>query len=82
MCIENQPVTMFRYHVRTCSSVTSGRCRVSSTMSPSEFITRNVGIGGRVDGRKKSKDAVSGLPTAPGNRDLQQALGEYHSSLE
>lgn len=41
-------------------------------MTPSESITRYVGIVGVVDGREKAISDVNLLFTAPGNRTLQR----------
>ena len=59
---------MFLYHVSTCSSVTPTGDRLEFSITPSAFMTRYVGIGGRVEGVKKSIDVTRGLPIAPGKR--------------
>ncbi len=61
---------MFLYHVKTSASETSGCSRLLFSRTPSEFMTRYVAMGGRAEGRRKSIDVLSGLPTAPGKRDL------------
>lgn len=66
------PCNMFLYHVKTSSSDTLGGPRDLSTNSPSEPITRNVGIAGRSDALRKDISAVNLLLMAPGKWTLHQ----------
>lgn len=66
----------------TSSSETSVGAWFSSTMVPSESITRYVGIAGIVDGREKDISVVNLLSTAPGNRTLSAAKSESDVILE
>lgn len=76
---DDAPVTMFLYQVITWASSTSGRGRLSSSSTPEEFITRYVGIGGRLEGTKKSIVDTIGLLTAPAKRGLmeQEAVSQH-----
>lgn len=72
----NIPVNIFLYQVRACSSVTSGGSRVWSSITPSEFIMRKVGIVGSIDGVKNSIVVDSLLSTAPGKRGLRSGSAQ------
>lgn len=63
---------MFLYHVKTSSSDTSGAALDLSTISPSESMTRYVGIAGRSEAFRKDMSVVNLLLTAPGNSTLDQ----------
>ena len=64
-------VSMFVYHFRIWSIVTSEGTLLSSSTMLSEFMMLNIGLGGDWDGTIQSIVFVRELFGAPGNRDLQ-----------
>ncbi len=64
------PVNISLYHFTTSCSLTSFGGRSSSTMTPSESMTRYVGMAGYVAGRWKERSVVNLLLTAPGKCTL------------
>lgn len=69
---EHQPVNIFLYHVNISSSDTPSILRYFSfsTSTPSESITRYVGIPGPSSGLIKPISVVNLLFIAPGKRTL------------
>ena len=71
---ESIPVNIFLYHVRASSSDTSGGPRDLSTNSPSESITRYVGIAGKSEALRNDISVVNLLLTAPGKSTLFRSM--------
>ena len=68
------PVNIFLYHVKTSSSETWGGPRDLSTNSPSESMTRYVGMAGRSEALRKAISVVNLLLTAPGKCTLHEVI--------
>ena len=65
------PVNISLYQVNTSSLLIFEGFLLSSTMVPSESITRYVGIAGWVEGRSNASSVVNLLFTAPGKWTLR-----------